>query len=386
VGNDIGHEVDLRHGGQSYRLHVARAAPGGWYRLSADGDVVDVLVERLGRSRARLTVGTRAFRIVSSIHGPDHLVEVDGDAHRFSQDDGGVVRAPAAAVVVSVSVAPGDEVTVGTRLVLLEAMKMEVAITAPVSGTVGEVLVAPNVQVEAGAPLLRLEPGAHADHDDPPDASARLRFPVLTDSTAGDDRTRCLELLDALRSFVLGYDLLPADAIAMAGDYQVVRGRLVGDEDVVRAELDVLDSFADLCTLTRERRDAGEADTSARASREWFNIFLRSLDPEREGLPERFRQRLSRAMSHYGVADLVRTSELEEALYRVFQAQQRRQPGGGGVGLVEAQRHVDPAPCWPTIYAYADRLAAAPTALPGRRRSGAQCGTAVSTSPSSPTR
>jgi hypothetical protein len=41
---------------------------------------------------------------------------------------------------------------------------------------------------------------------------------------------------------------------------------------------------------------------------------LRSLDPEREGLPDRFRQRLSRALAHYGVGDLTRTPELEEAL------------------------------------------------------------------------
>ena len=38
--------------------------------------------------------------------GSDHLVEVDGVAHRFSRDDAGVVRAPAAALVVGVDVAP----------------------------------------------------------------------------------------------------------------------------------------------------------------------------------------------------------------------------------------------------------------------------------------
>ncbi|MDQ1422626.1 MAG: hypothetical protein QOD72_124, partial [Acidimicrobiaceae bacterium] len=296
VGNAIGHEVDLRQEGHSYRVHVARAAPGGWYRLSADGDVVDVLVERLGRSRSRVTVGARAYRIVSAIHGPDHLVEVDGDSHRFSQDDGGVVRSPAAAVVVSVSVAPGDVVMAGARLVLLEAMKMEVAITAPVSGTVSEVLVTPNVQVEAGAPLLRLEPSAD-NGDQSPAGSARLRLPEFAGRTKGDDRGHCLELLDALRSFVLGYDLRAADAIEMAHDYQALGPRLEGDDTVVRAELEVLDSFADLCLLTRERRDAEGVDTTARAAREWFHIYLRSLDADREGLPDRFRQRLSRALA-----------------------------------------------------------------------------------------
>ena len=70
------------------------------------------------------------------------------------------MRAPAAAVVIAVAVAPGDHVEAGSRVAVLEAMKMEVVITAPVAGRVSEVLVAPNVQVEAGAPLLRLEPVA----------------------------------------------------------------------------------------------------------------------------------------------------------------------------------------------------------------------------------
>ena len=57
-----------------------------------------------------------ASRVVSSVQGTDHLVEVDGVAHRFSRDDAGIVRAPAAALVVAVDVAPGDVVEAGDRL------------------------------------------------------------------------------------------------------------------------------------------------------------------------------------------------------------------------------------------------------------------------------
>ena len=51
----------------------------------------------------------------------------------------------------------GQQVTAGTRLAVLEAMKMEHALTAPRDGVVAEVLVADGAQVEAGAPLIRLE-------------------------------------------------------------------------------------------------------------------------------------------------------------------------------------------------------------------------------------
>ena len=90
------------------------AGPTGWssgsasatsYRVRIDGHALLVDVERLGRLRRRLIVGDRSFRVVASTSGTDHLVDVDGVAHRVSRDDGGVLRAPAAALVVAVNVA-----------------------------------------------------------------------------------------------------------------------------------------------------------------------------------------------------------------------------------------------------------------------------------------
>jgi 3-methylcrotonyl-CoA carboxylase alpha subunit len=59
--------------------------------------------------------------------------------------------------VKSVHAKAGDTVTAGMRLAVLEAMKMEHALTAPRDGVVAEVLVAAGSQVEAGAALIRLE-------------------------------------------------------------------------------------------------------------------------------------------------------------------------------------------------------------------------------------
>ena len=70
------------------------------YEIELDGETAVVDVERLGRARSRLTIGGRTSTVVSSTQGSDHLIEVDGVAHRFSRDDAGIVRAPAAALVV----------------------------------------------------------------------------------------------------------------------------------------------------------------------------------------------------------------------------------------------------------------------------------------------
>ena len=63
-----------------------------------------------------------------------------GAAHRARRGRGrdGVVTSPMPGTVTVVQVSVGDEVTAGTPLLVVEAMKMEHVLTAPVAGTVAE--------------------------------------------------------------------------------------------------------------------------------------------------------------------------------------------------------------------------------------------------------
>ena len=85
----------------------------------------------------------------------------------------------------------------------------------------------------------------------------------------------------------------------------------------------MLVTFADLRVLFRGVRDEAEADLQVRAPQEHLHAYLRSLDVEGEGLPAPFLAALRRALGHYGVDDLERTPALEEALYWIYQSQQR---------------------------------------------------------------
>jgi propionyl-CoA carboxylase alpha chain len=62
--------------------------------------------------------------------------------------------------VVRVLVEPGDTVTAGQPLLVLEAMKMEHTVQAPHAGTVVEVHVAAGTQVESGAVLAVVDADA----------------------------------------------------------------------------------------------------------------------------------------------------------------------------------------------------------------------------------
>jgi 3-methylcrotonyl-CoA carboxylase alpha subunit len=71
---------------------------------------------------------------------------------------GGRLTAPMPGLVVSVSVAPGQTVTRGARLMVIEAMKMEHAITAPSDGTVISVRFGPGDKVGEGDEVIVFEP------------------------------------------------------------------------------------------------------------------------------------------------------------------------------------------------------------------------------------
>ena len=70
-----------------------------------------------------------------------------------------VLNAPFAGVVVSLQAGPGERVSAGSPLVVLEAMKMEHEVLADTDGVVEELAVTVGEAVREGQPLLRLAPG-----------------------------------------------------------------------------------------------------------------------------------------------------------------------------------------------------------------------------------
>ena len=75
-----------------------------------------------------------------------------------SSSPGPEVVASLRAEVVSVLIAPGQRVHAGQELVILEALKMQHAVTAPSAGEVLAVRVSPKTVVEVGQPLVSLLP------------------------------------------------------------------------------------------------------------------------------------------------------------------------------------------------------------------------------------
>jgi acetyl/propionyl-CoA carboxylase alpha subunit/acetyl-CoA carboxylase carboxyltransferase component len=329
--HEVGRAVDLKLGGVSHRVAVSQVGADRFrVHLGPSGteDVLDVTVEQLGEFTSRLHVGDQVFRLVGAAHGAVHLVEVNGITHRVSRDEGGVLRSPAPALVVATPVAVGATVAAGAPVLVLESMKMETVIPAPFAARVRELMVATGGQVETGMPMVRLEPLTDDESGTAADAGAAGTAPELdlpTSPQATGAGARAAALLGDLRSMLLGFDVSPAARTETLAEYQRLRAdALAADPTLFGAELDVVTVFADLAELIRNR-PAGEetSDVRVHSPREYFHSYLHSLDVDRERLPDAFRQRLARVLAHYGVPDLDRSPALEEAVYRIFLAQQR---------------------------------------------------------------
>ena len=143
---------------------------------------------------------------------------MDGVAHRVDRDDGGVVHAPAPAVVVSIAVKPGEIVAAGQRLAVLEAMKMEMQVVAPFSGKVRQVMAIRNVQVDAGAPLMQIEA---IGGDEPAAFSARVTLGAsrAAEDSQGDIHSRFRQNLEDLQQLMLGFDVDPAHTARLLGEW-----------------------------------------------------------------------------------------------------------------------------------------------------------------------
>ena len=351
VQHDVGRAVDLKLRGTAYKVTVFRTGPARFRVGVADPTghtvTVDADLERVGPYASRVRVGGRMHRLVTAAYGPTQLVEVDGVTHRVSRDEGGVLRSPAPALVVATPLAVGDEVAAGAPVLVLESMKMETVLPAPFAGRVKELLVSTGSQVETGAALVRLEPTADPDAAVAETATDAPDLDLPDDVTGGDAAERAGRGRSALSAMLLGFDLDPGHESRTLAGYLAARDELAAaGQWPVDDEMQLLGIFTDLAELNRNRPVGEEAHIENRvhSPREHFHTYLQTLDPERGGLPTDFVGRLERVVRHYGVTELERSAGLEEAVFRVFLAQQRSAPEVAMATSILQRWLAEPAP------------------------------------------
>jgi 3-methylcrotonyl-CoA carboxylase alpha subunit len=171
--------VELDYRGQHVPVSFGSIGEGA-YAAIVDGEPVDFSLSRLGDDAYLLEVDGRKRRVhlVSGEH--DVTIFGDGESWHFGLIDplagedeiaggGDRIVAPMPGLVKLLHATPGMAVAKGETLAVMEAMKMELTLSAPRDGTVAEVLVSQGEQVIEGAVLLILEPEEGEPEDGEPE-------------------------------------------------------------------------------------------------------------------------------------------------------------------------------------------------------------------------
>jgi acetyl/propionyl-CoA carboxylase alpha subunit/acetyl-CoA carboxylase carboxyltransferase component len=345
VRHEPGQVIEVTAGGLPYKIGVARTSVDQ-YRVriedaAAQAVTFDAVQERLDEHLSRLTVNGRAYRLATAVHGPVHMVEVGGVTWRVSRDEGGVLRAPAPALVVATPAATGTEVRAGSPVLVLESMKMENVLRAPYDARVRELLISVGSQVSSGAPLARLEPVGTdevAAKSPPSAAPVDLMIPQQAEASAAE---RAPAALARLRGLVLGFDMAEEPLADMIAGYLTDRDAAIAAGAPVRsAELDLVTAFTDIAELSSGQSSSG----SHHSPREQFHSYLQSLEADRAGLSGEFRLALEHALRHYGVTGLAASPALEGAVFRIFVARDRYDAGALLVRALLTAWTSEPAP------------------------------------------
>ena len=140
----------------------------GTFTATIGDHVYDIMVKSGHNGIMILTLNNVQTSAYSVSDGEDRYLYVDGQHYALTIEDerssrrratgasAGNLTAQMPGQVTEVHIAEGDTVESGQTLVILEAMKMEIRITAPTDGIIKQVLVVQGDVVERGQLLIEL--------------------------------------------------------------------------------------------------------------------------------------------------------------------------------------------------------------------------------------
>jgi acetyl-CoA/propionyl-CoA carboxylase, biotin carboxylase, biotin carboxyl carrier protein len=160
--------------GEVAEVRVRGRASAGADVAVGDGEPVPARAEFRPATARRtdlvLTYGGRVLRFAYATDGGTIWLGRGGDAWALTEEPAaparggpaggadGTVRSPMPGTVLAVHVAPGEQVSAGQAVAVVEAMKMEHTVTTPVAGTVTELTARAGQQVGMDEPLAVIGP------------------------------------------------------------------------------------------------------------------------------------------------------------------------------------------------------------------------------------
>ena len=318
----LGTELPVQHDGHKYAFYI-RAVGKKTFHIETDNkqlvaEYVDwghEIVLKTNRKKYKLQIIPRAGGLQCEIDGVPYLLPLDA---------GGSVVAPSPSVVLNVSAKPGDEVEAGDLLLTLEAMKMEMTVTATESGTVGSVKVKAGEQVAAGQVLVEIEAKKEdVAADKEAELAPRLAF---TDLEVGQNHEVLSTLEDRwnylareYRAVFLGFDFTRPVGIILKKLEDFVEENATFKTAFAELILKNCHNFVTIQKLFQYNQQDSHAARESELDECLMHFYLRREDREK-GLPEGFLNLLKNAIGLYAWADMENYEETTLALFHIYKS------------------------------------------------------------------
>lgn len=156
-----------QYNGQTYNLTL-EAQPDNHYQVTIGERTYEVKATPLANGGWRLLLDGQSHMVYAAAQNDQRFVQVDDQnftltvatsksSRKTAQTGSAELIAQMPGQVTAVSVQAGEAVTRGQTVMILEAMKMEIRVTAPADGYIQQVLVQQGVVVERGQRLALFE-------------------------------------------------------------------------------------------------------------------------------------------------------------------------------------------------------------------------------------
>jgi len=311
VAGPGGQEIELKLRGEKVKLMVHAIGDRRYLISSGDGEYL-VHVQKAGPNAFLLRMNGQKYRALVD-HGRSGVsIEIDGVMHHVERSSGGVIAAPAPALVANVAVQVGDIIKPGDPVCTVEAMKMETVLFAEESGTVEKVLCRANQQVQPGQPLVVLAV-------DSEDAAGVATLPEPPKNDLADVTESAPEAVaNVVTSLFLGYELPTEMMSQVEATLNTVGSEGASNAPAWAPLVQALRSFVDIERLFDRALLMGTSETVAQSAEMAFFDYCRDYTVDAEASP--IIDRIGAAMAWYGVPSLENGTLLRNGLWRAASA------------------------------------------------------------------
>ncbi len=271
-------EINLKYAGAAYSLLVRRI------NLHIFGVQVagkKFYFEYSRGIRNTLTFNGNVHHLTIGSLGQSMRVEIDHIPYLLEGDTGGMIKAPSPGLVLQVKVSEGQRVNKGDVLLTLEAMKMELPVTAGDDGVVTEIFIKSGEQLSAGQPLMRFEKSEENEKKDEADAQAEDVFARLS--------SHPLKLEEEFLALVMGFDALSFDTLK----------DLYFQQKSAKPLLVMLEAYADYLTIFSNDRLPMKGYTSKLTYKQHLVNYYSSYERQEKDFPAAFLEALQRVFGRF---------------------------------------------------------------------------------------